>query len=79
MVKLTLSVEQHLVDVAKAYAKHHHTSLSRLVAGFFMELSQSPQDDFFTKLHEDLQREGFQAPKGDLHELRHRHVAKKYL
>ena len=62
MSKLTLSVDQALIDAAKAYAKAHNTSLSQLVARHFMELAAQPADPFFTTLHEELLRDGFQAP-----------------
>ena len=79
MSKLTLSIDQQIIDSAKAYARHHHTSLSKLVARFLMELGSRPEDDFFTKLHEELRREGYQAPQGDLNDLRQRHILRKYL
>ena len=79
MAKLTLSIDQKLIDAAKLYAQRHNISLSKLVAGFLTELSHEPPDDFFAKLHDDLLNEGFQAPKGDLRDLRQRHSARKYL
>ena len=79
MSKLTLNIDQEIIDVAKAYAQRHHTSLSKLVAHFLMELASRPRDDFFATLHDDLLREGYQAPTGDLDDLRRRHVAGKYL
>jgi hypothetical protein len=44
-----------------------------------MELGSRPKDDFFAKLHEELLREGFQAPQGGLKDLRHPHVTRTYL
>ena len=79
MSKLTLSIDQKIIDIGKAYAQRHHTSLSKLVARFLMELGSHPEDDFFAKLHAELLREGYQAPPGDLNGLRQRHVARKYL
>ena len=79
MNKLTLSIEQEIIDAAKAYARLHKMSLSKLVSRFLMELGNGPQDDFFEKLHEELRREGFKAPKENLTDLRQHHVTRKYL
>jgi hypothetical protein len=79
MSKLTLNINQEIIDGAKAYAQRHHTSLSKLVAHFLMELTSRPKDDFFATLHEELLREGYQAPTNNLDDLRQRHVARKYL
>lgn len=65
MSKLTLSVDHNLIDAAKAYAKAHKTSLSQLVARQFIELTAQPADTFFTTLHEELLRDGFQVPAPD--------------
>jgi hypothetical protein len=78
MGKLTLSIDQNLIDAAKAYAKTHHTSLSQLVTRCFRELTVQPADTFFSQLHTELQRDGFDAPRGDLSDLRQQPLTRKY-
>jgi hypothetical protein len=36
--KLTLRIEKPIIETAKDYAQHHHTTLSRLVAEFLNSL-----------------------------------------
>ena len=80
MSKLTLNIEYSLIEAAKAYARRRGTSVSRLVARYFQQLEAAPaRDEFFQALHEELTREGYQAPQNDLRSLRHRHVTAKYL
>ncbi len=79
MSKLTLSVDHMTINAAKDYAKRHGISVSKLVTRFLVSLDTDVKDDFFTRLHRDLKREGFQDSDEDLHTLRNRHVAKKYL
>ena len=79
MGKLTLSVDQKLIDAAKLYAKTHHTSLSQIVSNCFMELSNQPTDDFFSQLHAELQRDGLDTPRGDVSDLHQSHITRKYL
>jgi hypothetical protein len=79
MGKLTLSIDQELIEAAKAYAKTHHTSLSQLVTRCFRELASQPADAFFSQLHTELQRDGFDAPRGDLSALRQQHITRKYM
>ena len=78
MSKLTLNVDQHIIDAAKAYARSHKTSLSKLVSTFLAELVERPHDEFFTKLHQELLQEGFQELPSDIDPLRRRHVSRKY-
>ena len=79
MAKLTLNINPHIVEAAKGYAERHGTSLSKLVARFFISLGNEPKDTFFEDLHAEILREGFQAPGGDIAGLRQQHVRKKYL
>ena len=79
MAKLTLSVDREIVDRAKSYAARHKTSLSKLVSAFFKDLSSSPRDEFFERLHQELLREGFVEPKDDFVKLRLNHLTQKYL
>ncbi len=79
MGKLTLNIDQSLIEAAKAYAHSRGTSVSRLVARYFQQLDVAPaRDAFFQALHEELTREGYKAPGHDLESLRRRHVAAKY-
>ena len=80
MSKLTLNIDRALIETAKAYARRRGTSVSRLVARYFQQLEVAPKrDEFFQALHEELTREGYEAPDHDLESLRQRHVAAKYL
>ena len=79
MGKLTLSVDQNLIDAAKLYAKTHNTSLSQIVSRCFMELANQPTDEFFSQLHDELQRDGLDTPHGDVSHLHRDHIARKYL
>ncbi|WP_257294642.1 DUF6364 family protein [Endozoicomonas sp. YOMI1] len=45
MHKLTLRVEDELVDSAKKYAALHGKSLSQLVADYFADLTRQPTED----------------------------------
>ncbi len=38
-VKLTIRVDRRWVEAAKAYARQHDTSLSRLISGYLRELA----------------------------------------
>jgi hypothetical protein len=78
MAKLTLNVEPEIIGAAKTYAQAHHVSLSKLVTQFLRHLVNPPQPDFWTQLHEALEREGFEEPSDDLDTLRRPHVQRKY-
>ncbi len=43
--KLTLRLDQHVIEDAKAYAAHHGTSLSKLVEHYFQVISNRPKSD----------------------------------
>jgi hypothetical protein len=45
----------------------------------FRELASQPADAFFSQLHTELQRDGFDAPRGDLSALRQQHITRKYM
>lgn len=78
MSKLTLNVDQHIIDAAKDYARSHKTSLSKLVSTLLAELIEHPHDEFFTTLHQELLQEGFQEPPSNIDPIRRCHVARKY-
>lgn len=42
--KLTLRLEEELIQQAKEYAKQHNKSLSQIVGDYFRMLSQQPED-----------------------------------
>ena len=75
--KLTLSVDRRIVARAKAFARMHDTSVSRLVESFLRHLN-APGDHASsaeTPLVSGLR--GLGRPSGGLAEYR-RHVEKKY-
>ena len=39
--KLTLSVDEQVIETARVYSREHNTSISRLVSGFLARLSES--------------------------------------
>lgn len=47
--KLTLSVDQKLIDEAKVYAKNHGTSISKMVEGYLKEILKSNNADSQSK------------------------------
>jgi hypothetical protein len=78
--KLTLYIEDEAVVArAKAYAAQHETSLSRLVTQYLDTLTSVPQEDFFTKLYDELATEGYVPPTdAELVALRDHHLHEKY-
>jgi len=81
MSKLTLSIDKETIDVAKHYAAHHGTSVSRLVERFLRTLEGEDEQEFFAQLHASLKREGYRTriSSGDLEALRRQHAERKYL
>lgn len=43
--KLTLSLNQEVIEKAKKYAKRHRTSLSRLIEAYFNSLTGDQEDE----------------------------------
>ena len=72
--KLTLRIEKPVIESAKDYAQHHHTSLSRLVAEFLRSLKIAT-DVPSTPLLDDLS--GILPPDASLAEY-HRRLEEKY-
>jgi hypothetical protein len=63
MPQLTLYVaDEAVVARAKAYAQAHNTSLSHLVTQYLATLTDPQDEDFFVKLHRDLEAKGFREP-----------------
>jgi len=72
--KLTLRIEKPIIESAKQYAKHHDTSLSRLVAEFLRSLKIAT-DAPPTPILEDLS--GILPSDASLAEY-HMHLEEKY-
>lgn len=47
--KLTLSLNQHVIEKAKLYAKLHQTSLSKMIEAYFDSLTTKGEDDLSLK------------------------------
>ena len=43
--KLTLSIDESLIEEAKVYAKKHHTSLSKLIANYLSVVTRKNKCD----------------------------------
>ncbi len=80
MGKLTLNVDPECVAAAKAFAREHKTSLSKLVGAYFRSLAGSSRsgDPVITKLHKDLLARGYKPSGRSTQELRRRHIKQKY-
>ncbi len=79
MGKLTLSLEQEIIDRAKGVAKNRKTSLSKLVSQFLSNLEPAAsQDAFLARLHQELELEGYKPSSLDDDQLRDRHIREKY-
>jgi hypothetical protein len=72
--KLTLRIEKPVIESAKNYAQHYHTSLSRLVAEFLRSLKIA-EDTPSSPILEDLS--GILPPDTSLAEHR-THLEAKY-
>jgi hypothetical protein len=82
MPKLTLNIDERVIESGKDYARRHKTSLSRLVTDYLRSLIQRPgkRDPVIAELHEELLASNL--PRGrkiDASELRRRHVVSKYI
>lgn len=73
MSKLTLNVEKSAIEAAKAYARRHRTSLSKLVTSFLKSLSRERGDPVIAKLHQELLANGFKPSRCSDRQLRRRH------
>jgi len=52
--KLTLSLDQHVIEAAKLYAKSNKTSLSKLIESYLNSLSDNREKSDITPLVESL-------------------------
>ena len=53
--KLTLKLEQTIIEKAKDYAKHHRISLSKLIESYLKSVTEQKKNDFeITPLVESL-------------------------
>lgn len=76
--KLTLRLEQQLIEQAKLHAKARGTSVSKMVADFFLGLEESGKErELLPPLVSSLYGvlENTQATESEYH----RHLEKKYL
>jgi hypothetical protein len=72
--KLTLRIEQSIIESAKDYAEQHDTSLSRLVSEFLRSL-RAPTDGPSAPILDELS--GILPPDVSAMEY-HRHLEEKY-
>jgi hypothetical protein len=76
--KLTIKLNQSVVEKAKIYAKKKKTSLSRLIESYLGNLTEQPDDDDITplvkKLTGVLELKKDSQPK----ESYHRYIKSKY-
>ena len=77
--KLTLRVEDELIDRAKSHAKKRGTSVSQIVAGYFSLLDQKPEKETseFTPIVRSLKGslKGAKISRKDYH----KYLEEKYL
>ena len=79
-VKLTLSVDRHLIDKAKRYARRHDRSLSDLVSSYLRQITADEQDvDDVDPLVRDVADEIPIDQVVDLDDARYQHLKDKYL
>ncbi|MFQ5436125.1 MAG: DUF6364 family protein [Anaerolineae bacterium] len=73
--KLTLRLNQQLIEQAKRYAEHHNISVSELVETFFLHLEKTTESD-----HTPLVRQltGILPPEVDVEEEYGRYLVKKF-
>ena len=81
MAKLTLNVDEGIIESGKEYARRNRTFLSRLVGDFLRSLSSRPgkADPVISRLHEEILAGLPHGRKIDDDDLRRRHVGSKYL
>jgi len=81
VAKLTLHIDEGVIESGKEYARRNRTSLSRLVGDFLRCLSSRPgkADPVIARLHEEILAALPHGRKIDDADLRRRHVGSKYL
>jgi hypothetical protein len=81
MPKLTLNIDERVIESGKQYARRNRTSLSRLVSDFLRSLGSRPRkgDPVIDQLHEDLLARLPRGRKVNEGDLRRRHIVSKYL
>jgi hypothetical protein len=75
LTKLTLSVDEALVEKARAYSRRRGTSISQMVSRFLDALPDEGQEEEYTPTVRRLL--GILPPEADLAEY-HRHLEEKY-
>lgn len=79
-VKLTLSVDRHLIDKAKRYARRHDRSLSDLVSSYLRQITSDQQGaDEVDPLVREVADEIPVDQIVDLDDARYQHLKDKYL
>jgi hypothetical protein len=79
--KLTLSLNQKIIEKAKAYAKHNKTSLSKMIETYFQSLTQeigNEEDVEITPLIESLSGVGELSKDFDYKKSRSNYLKEKH-
>ena len=79
MSKLTIDIDPEILAAAEDYSRQQGISLSGLVSRYLSELIENREDEFISRLHEELKKEGYRSSETDAEDLRRRHIADKYL
>ncbi len=74
LTKLTLSVDEALVEKARAYSRSRRTTISQMVSRFLAALPEEGQEEYTPTVRRLL---GILPPEADLAEY-HRHLEEKY-
>lgn len=79
--KLTLSLDKHIIEKAKEYAKMNGTSLSKMIESYFQSLINKQLDDSenpITPLVDSLSGVGKFADDFDFQKERSKYLDRKY-
>jgi hypothetical protein len=74
LTKLTLSVDEALVEKAREYSRRRGTSISQMVSRFLAALPEGGEEEYTPTVRRLL---GILPPEADLAEY-HRHLEEKY-
>ncbi len=77
--KLTLSVDQRVVDAAKKYAKSHKTSVSKLVENYFLDLIYTKPKKYPKVIEEMIGVAEVEHPDYDYKAAKLEYLTNKYL
>jgi hypothetical protein len=76
--KLTLSIDQEVIDQAKAYASTHHRSLSDLVSNYLKTLSREADSGALPPVVQSLKGSFSAPPEMDYKEILADALAEKF-